>query len=272
MDHIFGLLGLGNKAGGYTDTDLQTMEILAPSMVEALTHHRAEKDLKKSESKLRFLADQLLTAQENERKRLASELHDELGHALLTLKLALSSIAKELLPDQEELKQEIQDQLEYINEVIGEVRRLYHDLSPGNVEDLGLTKALRTLIKDFADLQDHIGWEVDLADLDGLFSLPVQTIIYRLVQEALTNIGKHANPRHVTVAATPGDGQVHFVIEDNGAGFDMSVVLDSEAGLGLVAMEERLNMVGGTFEVWSNKGAGTRVSFAIPTHPEEEGA
>lgn len=271
-DQTFGLLGLGNKTGGYTDTDREIAETLAPSMVEALMHYRAQKDLKSSESKLRFLADQLLTAQENERKRLASELHDELGHALLALKLALSSIAKELLPTQENLKQEIHEQLEYINEVIEEVRRLYHDLSPGDVEDLGLTKALRNLIEDFAHLLGDINWEVDLANLDGFFSLPVKTIIYRLVQEALTNIGKHAHPEQVTISAAPADGQVHFVIQDDGAGFDMAAVLDQAGGLGLVAMEERLNMVGGSFELWSKPEEGTKISFSIPTRPEGEGA
>ncbi|MFW6113077.1 MAG: PAS domain S-box protein [Thermodesulfobacteriota bacterium] len=270
-DQVIGLLGLGNKAGGYTGTDRETAEILAPSIVEALLHHRAEKDLKRSEGKLRYLADQLLTAQENERKRLAAELHDELGHALLALKLALSSIARDLLPTQENLKEELQNQLDYIGEVIEEVRRLYHDLSPGNVEDLGLTKALRTLVEDYADLLEDIDWKVDLANLDGFFSLPVQTIIYRLVQEALTNIGKHADPEQVKVFAAPTDARVNFVIEDNGVGFDMSEVLHSAAGLGLVAMEERLNMVGGTFEVWSQPDQGTRISFSIPTRPPEEG-
>jgi signal transduction histidine kinase len=269
---VMGLLGLGNKAGGYTGTDRETVEILAPAVVEALMHHRAEKDLKRSEGKLRYLADQLLTAQENERKRLAAELHDELGHALLALKLALGSVAKELLPTQEGLKQEIQEQLEYINEVLVEVRRLYHDLSPGNVEDLGLTKALRTLVEDYADLLEDIDWKVDLADLDGFFSLPVQTIIYRLVQEALTNIGKHADPEQVRVSAAPTDARVNFVIEDNGVGFDMSDVLHQAEGLGLVAMEERLNMVGGTFEIWSQPDQGTRIFFSIPTRRPEEGA
>jgi len=264
-NQTIGLLGLGNKAGGYSDADRETAEILAPVIVEAIMHHRAAKDLKRSESKMRYLADQLLTAQENERKRLASELHDELGHALLALKLALGSIARELLPTQENLKEELQNQLDYIGEVIGEVRRLYHDLSPGNVEDLGLTKALRTLVEDFGDLLEDIDWEVDLADLDGYFSLPVQTIIYRLVQEALTNIGKHAEPEHVRVSAAPTDGRVHFVIQDDGVGFDVSELLHSAAGLGLVAMEERLNMVGGTFEVWSKPQEGTRISFSIPT-------
>jgi PAS domain S-box-containing protein len=265
-----GLIGLGNKAGGYTLTDQEALETLAPSIVEALTHHRSKEALKKSEKKLRYLADQLLTAQENERKRLAAELHDELGHALLTLKLAFSSIAKELLPEQESLKQEIQEQLAYINEVIGEVRHLYHDLSPGDVEDLGLTKALRTLIEDFAGHQPHITWKVDLPALHGLFSLPVQTIIYRLVQEALTNIGKHANPEHVTVFAVKERSRVNFVIQDDGAGFDMLEVLDSASGLGLAAMEERLNMVGGSFAIWSQKAEGARLSFSVPTLPEDE--
>ena len=150
-----------------------------------------------SEKRLRFQPDQLLTAQENERKRLAAELHDELGHALLALKLHLSSIEKKMLPEQQDIKEEIRAQLDYINEVIQDVRRLYHDLSPGDIEDLGLTKALRTLINDFAIYVPKITWKRELVGLEGLFSVPVQTIIYRIIQEALTNIGKHADPTFV---------------------------------------------------------------------------
>jgi PAS domain S-box-containing protein len=268
-----GLLGLGNKAGGYTQADQEVVESLAPAIVEALMHHRAEEALKGSESKLRYLADQLLTAQENERKRLAAELHDELGHALLALKLHLSSIERKLPPEQESVKEEIRGQLEYIHEVIQDVRRLYHDLSPGDVEDLGLTKALRTLINDFAGHFPQIIWQVDLADLEGLFSLPVQTTIYRILQEALTNIGKHANPSAVTISATKENHQVQFIVQDNGAGFDVAQALGSRSsgrGVGLVAMEERLNMVGGSFEIQSRVHEGTRLSFTIPAIPEGE--
>jgi PAS domain S-box-containing protein len=242
---------------------------------EMTERQEAENRLRESERKLRYLAEQLLTAQEDERKRLAAELHDEMGHALLTLKLTLSTIAKELLPEQESIKQEIRDKLAYINEVIEEVRRLYHYLVPGDVEDLGLTKALHNLIEDFALYQHLVSWKVDLPDLDRLFSPPVQTIIYRIVQEALTNIGKHANPSYVTVAAKRAEHQMDFTVHDNGMGFNVQEVLDlrsSTKGLGLAAMEERLNMVGGSFTVWSREGEGTKLSFAIPTLPEEERA
>jgi PAS domain S-box-containing protein len=268
-----GLLGLSNKTGGYTPTDQEAVESLAPAIVEALMHHRAEEALRGSESKLRYLADQLLTAQENERKRLAAELHDELGHALLALKLHLSSIEKKLPPEQENAKEEIRGQLDYIHEVIQDVRRLYHDLSPGDVEDLGLTKALGTLINDFAGHFPEITWKVDLANMEGLFSLPVQTTIYRILQEALTNIGKHANPNTVTISSTKENHQVRFTVQDDGAGFDVARELGSRnsgRGVGLVAMEERLNMVGGTFEIQSRVQEGTRLSFTIPAIPEGE--
>lgn len=274
-ERVVGLLGLGNKEGGYTSADQEAMEILAPTITEALMHHWYKEALRKSERKLRYLADQLLTSQENERKRLASELHDELGHALLSLKLHLRAIQKKLPPEQENIKREINEQLADIEEVISEVRRLYHDLSPGYIEDLGLTNALITLIDDFALNQSRVTWKVDLPDLEGLFSPALETIIYRLVQEALTNIGKHANPSTVAISALKEENQVRLTVEDDGKGFDVAKVLETKGearGLGLAAMEERMNMVGGTFQVWSQRKKGTRLTFMIPTLPQEKGS
>jgi PAS domain S-box-containing protein len=225
---------------------------------------QAEEALRLSEQKLRALAAQLLTAQENERKRLAAELHDELGHALLTLKLSIRSLEKQLTPEQISFTQEFKKMGRFIGETIKEVRRLYQDLSPGDLEDLGLTEALRDMIEDVAALQKKIKWEVILDNLDGLFPLPVQTAIYRVVQEALTNIGKHAKAKNVAIIAKRKSHEIFIIIEDDGRGFEAAKVLDTKRSLGLLTMEERVKILGGTFTLWSQKKRGTRISFTVP--------
>lgn len=225
---------------------------------------RTEKVLQESERKLRHLASRLLSAQEDERKRLSRELHDELGHALLTLKLQIASVEEELSPEQISLKNEINKILKSVGSTIEEVRRLYLDLTPGDLEDLGLTVALRSLIEDFADLQKQIKWTIKIGGLDGLFSLPIQTAIYRVVQEALTNIGKYANPAKVFVEIKRVNQGLSFVIKDDGIGFERDEVFNEEKTLGLLAMEERVKILGGSFELWSRKNQGTKISFTIP--------
>jgi PAS domain S-box-containing protein len=244
--------------------ELEALKTAASTLGAAILHERAEKALKDSENKLRSLSCQLLDAQEHERKRLAVELHDELGHALLTLKLRLESLEDQLLPQQVSLKQEAGEIISFILETIEEVRRLYLDLTPGDLEDLGLTNALDALIEDFAALQKDIRFSVHLENLDGLFELPVQTVIYRVVQEALTNIGKHAEPGEISLAIHKDTDLVSFTIADDGKGFDTAVVLSARKSLGLLAMEERVKILGGSFSLWSQKNQGTKVSFTIP--------
>jgi PAS domain S-box-containing protein len=225
---------------------------------------RAEEALKKSEKNLRDLASQLLRAQEDERKRLSQELHDELGHALLALKLQIESVQEQLLPQQATLKREVNKILGFVNATIEEVRRLYLDLSPGDLEDLGLTTALHSLVDDFAQLQKHIRWTIKLDNLDGLFTLSTQTAIYRIVQEALTNIGKHANPKNVFLGIKREKQEVSFTIKDDGIGFERHKFVTGKKTLGLLAMEERVKILGGDFELWSQENRGTKISFTIP--------
>ncbi len=225
---------------------------------------RTEKILQESERKLRHLASRLLSAQEDERKRLSRELHDELGHALLTLKLQIASVEEELSPQQISLKNEINKILKSVGSTIEEVRRLYLDLTPGDLEDLGLTVALRSLVEDFADLQKQIKWTIKIGGLDGLFSLPIQTAIYRVVQEALTNIGKYARPAKVVVEIKRVNQGISFIIKDDGIGFERDEVFNDKKTLGLLAMEERVKILGGSFELWSRENQGTKISFTIP--------
>ena len=227
---------------------------------------RAEEALRESEKKLRFLTSQLLSAQEDERKRLSQGLHDELGHALLSMKLDLGAMAKQLLPEQTGLAENLTELLGYMDEVLENVRRLYLNLTPGDLEDLGLTAALKSLCEEFGRHQEKISWSIELENIDGLFPVRVQTAVYRIFQEILTNIGKHADPSEVAVKAQDRDGQVCFEVRDNGKGFDMNNGGQSsvKAGLGLLTLEERIRMLGGSLKIWSKKNQGTSITFSIP--------
>ena len=153
-----------------------------------------------------------------------------------------------------------------MDEVVESVRRLYLNLTPGDLEDLGLTAALKSLCEEFGRHQEKISWSINLDNIDKLFPIPVETALYRIFQEVLTNIGKHADPSEVEVTAESRDGQVCFKVRDNGKGFDMHNGWQSsvKAGMGLLALEERIRMLGGRLQVWSGKNQGTTITFSIP--------
>ncbi len=229
---------------------------------------QAERALRESEKKLRFLSSHLLTAQETERRRISIELHDELGQALMVLKLQLKSMEKKLRKDQIALKEECEQTLQYINQIIENVRRISRDLSPSILEDLGLSAALRWLVGDFTKHYD-IRSSVDIPELNALFPRETQMIIYRIFQEALTNIGKCADATHLFIAIKKQSDNVSFLVEDNGNGFDVEKVFTKDGtvkGMGLTAMDERVRMLGGSLDLWSRRRKGTRISFAIPTN------
>ena len=227
---------------------------------------RAEEALRESEQRLRFLTAQLLSAQERERKRISMELHDELGQSLAVLKLQIRAIERTLRDDQQDLKADALELLHYLDGVIDDVRRLSRDLSPAILEDLGLQSALKYLL-DGVSKHYTVSHSLEVADLDDLFPADGQIIIYRIFQECLTNISKHAGATEVSIAVREHDGLISLVIEDNGAGFDPARVSARRApsrGLGLAALDERARMLGGTLEIRSRPGFGTRITCVIP--------
>jgi signal transduction histidine kinase len=234
----------------------------------------AEEKLRVSERELRFLASQLLTAQERERERISRELHDELGQSLLVLKLQAAQIEKRLDQDQTGIKKDCQALMHQFDRLVGEVRRLARDLSPTMVRDLGLASALKRLIEDFS-LHYGIQAEIDMIDgLDRLFSREAQINIYRIFQESLTNIGKYADASQLSVAIRRTDGCVSCQIADNGRGFRLEEVWGrgpSRRGLGLMSMEERARMLGGTLKIKSREGQGTQLVLMIPVSNSQAG-
>lgn len=228
----------------------------------------AEEALRKSEMELRFLSSQLLTAQEKERRRLSRELHDELGQTLMVLKLKVRSIQKELVADQPSLNNVCHEVISYINEITENVRRLSRDLSPSVLEDLGLSAAIRWLVDRSSEHSD-IDISLDMMEMENLFSREGRITVYRIVQECLTNIAKHAQATHVSIVIRKEDSRVLFTVKDDGKGFDPEEVFGKgpdKRGLGLAAMHERARMLGGSLDIWSRKGAGVRITFAFPVH------
>jgi signal transduction histidine kinase len=233
---------------------------------------RAEEALKESERELRLLTSQLLSIQEEERRRVARELHDELGQALTVLKINLVAIEDKLAPEQKALKANCEHMLSYIDTVIENVRRLSWDLSPSSLEDLGLTAALGYLV-DETCRNHHMHSAVVMDEIDHLFPPEIQINIYRIFQESLTNVVKHAKATLVSVQVSREDGKVSFVIRDNGRGFSVKQVIPGKVAkrsLGLTAMNERVLMAQGSLQISSRKGQGTTIAFSIPTDNQEK--
>jgi signal transduction histidine kinase len=226
----------------------------------------AEEALRESETRLRSLSVQLMKAQEKERMRLSKELHDELGQALALLKHRVRSIQSKLQKDQPSLREECGEASRYIDGIIENVRRLSRDLSPSILEDLGLSSALQWLTENF-DKQYPLVTSFDIDNIDDLFPKEAQTNLYRIFQEALTNIGKHAEARHVSFTVKENEGSVALIIEDDGKGFDVNRIRAMhfpEKGLGFDTMDERAHMLGASLKIKSQAGEGTRIAVTIP--------
>jgi signal transduction histidine kinase len=203
-----------------------------------------------------------LTAQENERKRISGELHDELGQSLTLLKLNLRSVKRKLREDQASIREECDNILQYINGVIENVRRLATDLSPCILEDIGLTGALRQLINNCV-VGNDLAVTVDIMEIDRLVSPKAAIHLYRILQEALNNTIKHSGANAVSIVIRSDGTRVSFLFEDDGVGFDANNI-NSDKGLGLASMKERVHMLGGSLELSSSSGNGTRIAFAMP--------
>ncbi|HYZ20193.1 MAG TPA: GAF domain-containing sensor histidine kinase [Gaiellaceae bacterium] len=247
---VIGGMSIHDKLGAdarFADEDLRLAETFAPRVATAV-------DL--SERVARDALRRVVAAQELERRRLARELHDETGQALTSILLGLRAL--------EDARKDVREPIEELRELVvatlQDVRRLAVELRPKALDDFGLVPALERLVDSF---REQTGMTVDVEARLGPERLPpeVETALYRITQEALTNVVKHARARRVSIVLTRRNGAVTAVIEDDGRGFEET--RDGE-GLGLLGMRERLELINGKLTVESSHGAGTSIVAEVP--------
>ena len=220
---------------------------------------RLEQLVRERTASLSELASHLQQVREDERAYLARELHDELGALLTAAKLDVARLKPRLDMSAPDNAERIQHLIDSLNSGIALKRRIIEDLRPSSLSNLGLTASLEILTREFAE---RSGISVDTHLQDVQLSPSAQLTVYRLVQEALTNIGKHANARKVVVAVNDYANHVSVQVRDDGAGFDTGRV--SADAHGLFGMRHRVEAEGGRLAVSSTPGEGTLVSAVLP--------
>lgn len=243
----------------FSDPQIDQLIDTVNSMLDGLETYREQ---------VRSLSQQVLAAQEAERQRIARELHDETAQSLTSLLIGLRRIEKVSSP--QELATLVADLRNQAVRTLEEVRKLAVDLRPSALDDLGLAAALQWYTDNFTR-QTRIPVEFHSSGLDQRVPDAVEVVVYRIVQEALTNVAKHADATRVDVSITRDGGWVFANIMDNGRGFDVEGVMRShERGLGLFGIHERVALVGGHCQILSHPGSparsecSTRVAVSIP--------
>ncbi len=218
--------------------------------------------LERQRGQVAQLSSRVLAAHEEERRRIARELHDEAGQSLTSLLLGLKAL--ETVNDEAERKERLAGLLDSTSQTLDELRRLARNLRPPVLDDLGLGPALGSLLNEFSQTS---GLEVErhISDLRGGLSKDAEVALYRVAQEALTNVAKHAQATRVSVRLEDEHGTARVSIEDDGVGFEASEILaGAGAGLGVAGMQDRMALVGGSLRIRSRLDSGTTVVGEVP--------
>ena len=222
-----------------------------------------------AEERIKSLFTKLVSVQEEERRRIAREVHDQLGQQMTALRISLERLRLQSSGDQL-LAVEAERTAGLARELDDSIDFLTWSLRPASLDHLGLSAAIETLVRGWSE-RFGIRAEYHARDSQGVRLEPaVEINIYRIVQEALHNVFKHARARSVAVMLERKDTEVHVVIEDDGRGFDVeSVTSGTSSGLGLVSMRERLDLLGGTLQIESGPEHGTTLYLRVPVEPAD---
>ncbi|MFZ0964709.1 MAG: PAS domain S-box protein [Terriglobia bacterium] len=274
---VFGALTIYSaEANAITPEEMRLMEELAGDLAFGITvvrgrleHRRAEQERERSLEQLRALTARLQSVREEERKRVAREIHDQLGQALTAIKIDLISLIRELPAGKKQSSKRTDSILQLVDESIRTVRRISTELRPGILDDLGLVAAIQWAGEDF---QSRTGMRcrLDLPREDIAVDPEQATAIFRIFQETLTNVARHAGATAVEVRLAREFGNLTLEVHDNGKGIPEDKLSDGKS-LGILGMRERAMLLGGELAIISPPGKGTTVKIRIPEDRHTEG-
>jgi signal transduction histidine kinase len=238
-----------------------------PRKSPARRNKAAQKDSNRSQQELRALSARLTSVQESNNRLLARELHDDITQKLAALALNVTALADHPPGSVELLRKELRQLRDEIGKTAGDIHQLSRQLHPSILDDLGLAAALKA---ECAAFSKRYQTECEFIDENVPSRIPeeVALCLYRVAQEALRNVGKHADAETVFVRLTGMDSIIELSIVDKGDGFDLEKVRTSR-GLGLISMEERTRMIDGEFSITSKEGEGTSVLVRVPLTPRK---
>lgn len=245
-----------------SDPDLQPLAESINSMLKRLEHHTQE---------LRALSERATHAQEEERKRIARNLHDETSQSLSMLVINLEKLESELPTEAASLRPRLRQAHTLATRTLDDLRKIIYDLRPTMLDDLGLVSAVRWYARS---VLEESGMQVSLDLPDNHMRLPehLETELFRIAQEGVNNIARHANATQVVIRLSQAPNFVCLEMEDNGSGFDVAETANSaltEKRLGLLGIQERAALVGGEISIHSQPGQGTLLRICVPRQEEE---
>jgi signal transduction histidine kinase len=250
----------------WSDTIVQRMKLVGEVIANALAHARSDETLCASREEARHLAGRLLTAQEDERKRLAREMHDDVSQRLAATAIEAGKLEQQF-PMADPLRAAMEGLKGHLIALSDDVHRISRQLHPSILDDLGLEDAIRSECDRFAD-REGVAIRFHCGDLPDMLPKDIALCLYRIAQEALRNVSKHAHSDRVELLLNADPEFIHLEVRDFGRGFRLDEVR-GQPGLGLASMEERVRLAGGKITISSVPGKGTSIAVRVPLLEED---
>jgi signal transduction histidine kinase len=266
-EQIVGVLNVARRdLRPFSEREVGLLTAFGHQIGVAIENARLWSEVKDKERALSELLKKTISVQEEERQRIARELHDEMAQGLTALLMGLGRLESSMTSVPPSVAETVETVKEFASRALDDTRRLVLDLRPTVLDDLGLVSALRQYAETHLDPLG-ISYKLEARLLKERLPPPLELALFRILQEAINNCGRHANAHHVRIRLEQNNGEIRAQVEDDGKGFDLWSLLEGKGGkppLGILGMRERAALLGGQLAIDSKPGRGTRISVSVP--------